>query len=66
MPVTRQPVQFREGFLQKRCARCRDWWPLFARYWWRNARGWHSWCRACCNERQAQYRAAKAAAGTKE
>jgi hypothetical protein len=53
-------ILYRDGDLCKRCVRCQEWWPLLNQFWWRvGTRPWHSWCRACCNERVAELRRAR-------
>ena len=48
--------------LQRRCARCREPWPLDATFWHplvkKGRPTWHSYCRACTAEYRRERRAA--------
>ena len=43
------------GELEKRCAKCRDYWPADNEFFHSQNRddGLHPWCKACCSESQA-------------
>ena len=43
--------------LEKLCSRCQDYWPATEEFFWKRGIGLHSYCRACCNERQAELKA---------
>lgn len=43
-----------DGALEKRCSKCRDWWPADTEFFPVDRAGLGSWCRACRYEHRKQ------------
>lgn len=56
--MTRPALKTTELGVERRCPRCRQWWPEDDEFWLRiTARGrstWFSWCRACKAEHDSR------------
>ena len=37
--------------MEKRCSRCREWWPLDREFYQKHGKGFHCYCIACVGER---------------
>lgn len=54
--ATRKAVRTDLG-LEILCARCGDYWPATTEFYYRcGSKGWHSYCKACYQERRTELR----------